>query len=89
MKENRVFDDLTRLFADAGEVAHGVRREAETALRAQFERAAQAMNFVTREEFEAVREMAARARDENERLRARIETLEAQSTTARRAEAGS
>ena len=77
MKENRVFDDLTRLMADAGEVVHGVRREAETALRAQAERLLSAMDVVTREEFEAVREMAAKARDENEKLRARLDALEA------------
>ncbi|WP_395667139.1 accessory factor UbiK family protein [Methylocella sp.] len=78
MKENRVFDDLSRLMADAGDVVHGVRREAETALRAQAERLLSAMDIVTREEFEAVRDMAAKARDENEKLRARLDALEAE-----------
>ncbi len=80
MKENRVFDDLTRLMADAGEVAHGVRREAETALRTQLERLLSTMNIVTREEFEAVKEMAAKARGENERLSAKLAALEAELT---------
>ena len=73
----RIFDDFARLMTDAAGVAHGVRREAETAVKTQAERLLATMNVVSREEFEAVREMAALARDENETLKARIAALEA------------
>ncbi len=73
----RIFDDFARLMTDAAGVAHGVRREAETAVKTQAERLLATMNVVSREEFEAVREMAALARDENEMLKARIAALEA------------
>jgi BMFP domain-containing protein YqiC len=73
----RIFDDFAQLMTDAAGVASGVRREAETALKTQVERLLATMNVVTREEFEAVREMAALARNENEALRARIVALEA------------
>ena len=73
----RFMDDVARLVTDAAGVAHGVRREAETVMRTQTERILATMNVVTREEFEAVREMAARARDENDALKRRIEALEA------------
>ena len=73
----RLLDDMAKLMSDAAGVAHGVRREAETAVRSQAERLLATMNVVTREEFEAVREMAALARDENEVLKRRIAALEA------------
>ena len=73
----RIFDDFARLMTDAAGVAHGVRREAETAVRTQAERLLATMNVVTREEFEAVRDMAALAREENEALKLRIAALEA------------
>ena len=73
----RIFDDFARLMTDAAGVAHGVRREAETAVKTQAERLLATMNVVSREEFEAVREMVALARDENELLKARIAALEA------------
>ncbi len=72
----RIFDDFAKLMTDAAGMAHGARREAETAVKAQFERVLSTMNVVTREEFEAVREMAALAREENEELRRRITLLE-------------
>ena len=72
-----LFADVTRLMGDAVGVAQGVRREAETLAKTQIERALSTMNVVTREEFEAVRDMAALARDENERLEKRIAELEA------------
>ncbi len=72
-----LFADVTRLMSDAVGVAQGVRREAETLAKTQIERALSTMNVVTREEFEAVRDMAALARDENERLEKRIAELEA------------
>ena len=74
---NRFLDDLARLFQDAAGMAEGARREVEDFLRARMERILVGMDLVTREEFEAVREMAIRAREENERLSARIAALEA------------
>jgi BMFP domain-containing protein YqiC len=76
MPQSRVFDDLAKLMTDAAEVALGVRREAETAVKSQLERLLLAMDVVTREEFEAVKEMAAKAREENEKLNQRIALLE-------------
>lgn len=71
----RLFDEIAKLATDAAGVAQGVRREAETAVKSQFERMLSDMDLVQREEFEAVREMAAKARDENDALRADIEAL--------------
>jgi BMFP domain-containing protein YqiC len=73
----RILDDLARLVTDAAGVAQGVRREAETLARAQLDRLVVSMDLVSREEFEAVRDMAARAREENEALERRIAALEA------------
>lgn len=78
MSANKVFDDFTRLMTDAADVAQGVRREAETAMKSQIDRVLATMNVVTREEFEAVKQMAARAREENERLSQRLAALEAE-----------
>ena len=58
-----MFDDFSRLMSDATEIAQGVRREAESAVKSQVERFLSAMDIVSREEFEAVREMAIAARD--------------------------
>jgi BMFP domain-containing protein YqiC len=77
MAQNKIFDDVARLFTDAAGMAQGVRREAEGVVKAQFERMIRDMDVVTREEFEAVREMAVLAREENERLEARVAALEA------------
>lgn len=73
----RLFDDISRLMTDAAGLADGARREVETLVRSQLERLMSGMDFVSREEFEAVREMAARARDQNEKLEGRISALEA------------
>lgn len=72
----RIFDDLGKLVSDAAGMAQGVRREAETMVKTQIERLLASMDVVTREEFEAVRDMAAAAREENESLKARIAALE-------------
>jgi BMFP domain-containing protein YqiC len=72
----RIFDDFSRLMTDASGLAAGVRREIETAVRGQVERLLAAMDVVSREEFEAVKQMAVLARDENERLEKRILALE-------------
>ncbi|CAD7024051.1 hypothetical protein REJC140_00415 [Pseudorhizobium endolithicum] len=74
---NRILDDFAKLMTDAAGAAQGLRREVETAFQSQAERFLNNMDVVKREEFEAVREMAARARDENDALKARIEALEA------------
>jgi len=73
----RFFDEMARLVNDAAGVAQGVRREAETVMKGQFERVVRDMDFVKREEFEAVKDLAAAAREENERLAERIAALEA------------
>ena len=73
----RLFDDLSRLMTDAAGLADGAKREVETLARAQLERLMAGMDLVSREEFEAVREMAALARTQNDKLEARIAALEA------------
>jgi BMFP domain-containing protein YqiC len=73
---NRLLDEFAKLMTDMAGVAQGVRREVETAFKSQAERFLGEMDIVQREEFEAVREMAARARDENESLKKRIAALE-------------
>ena len=74
---NRFFDEAARLMNDAAGVAQGVRREFDTMLRHQAERILGDLDVVRREEFEAVKEMARLAREENEALKARIAALEA------------
>ncbi|PKQ01656.1 MAG: hypothetical protein CVT73_22290 [Alphaproteobacteria bacterium HGW-Alphaproteobacteria-12] len=83
--QNRIFDELGRLFTNAAGAAHGVRQEIETVLRGQAERLIADMDLVTREEFEAVRAMAQLAREENEALKARLDALEkAQKSAAKK-----
>jgi len=74
---NRILDEFARLMTDAAGAAQGLRREAETAFRAQAERLLNSMDVVQREEFEAARDMAVKAREENEKLAERIAALEA------------
>lgn len=74
--QNRLLDDLARVASGALGVASGVREEVEGRLRQQFERILQQMDLVTREEFEAVQAMAAKARDEQEALAERVAALE-------------
>ena len=74
---NSIVEEFARLASDAAGVATGMRREAETLLKTQLERLLSTMDMVSREEHEAVKEMAAAARDGNERLEARIAALEA------------
>jgi len=73
---NRILDEFAKLMTDAAGAAQGVRREVETAFRSQAERILNTMDVVQREEFEAVREMAVKARAENDRLAARLAALE-------------
>jgi BMFP domain-containing protein YqiC len=74
---NRIMDEFAKLMTDAAGAAQSVRREVETMFNAQAERWLNSMDLVKREEFEAVREMAIKARDENDALLARLEALEA------------
>lgn len=73
---NKVFDDLSQLMTNAMGVAQGAKQEADTAMRSWVDRWLADRDFVTREEFDAVRAMAQKAREENEALKARIEALE-------------
>ncbi len=74
---NRFFDDVARLMNDAAGAAQGVRREFETLFRSQAERVLRELDVVRREDFEAVKDMARIAREENEALKARVAVLEA------------
>jgi BMFP domain-containing protein YqiC len=74
---NRIFDDIARLMTDAAGAAQGMRREAETVIKSQLEKLMRDLDVVTREDFEAVREMALIAREENDKLAARLAALEA------------
>ena len=74
---NRFFDEVGKLMNDAAGVAGGVRREFDTMMRTQAERILRELDVVQREEFEAVKDMARLAREENEALKVRIAALEA------------
>jgi len=73
---NKVFEDFQQLFTNAMGVAQGARTEAETAMKSWMDRWLADRDLVTREEFDAVRAMAQKAREENEVLKARILALE-------------
>lgn len=89
----RLMDEIAKLATDAAGVAQGVRREVETAVKSQLERVIADMDLVPREDFEAVKEMAANARDENDALRTDLDALRekveqlanAKTSTARKA----
>jgi len=74
---NRLFEELAKVMTDAAGAAQGVQQEVHTMMRAQGERILREMDVVAREDFEAVRLMAQKAREENEKLEARIAALEA------------
>ncbi len=74
---NRLLDEFAKLMTDAAGAAQGLRREAETVMQAQAERMLEKLDVVKREEFEAVRAMAEKARGENERLSELVTQLEA------------
>jgi BMFP domain-containing protein YqiC len=74
---NRFLDEMARLMNDAAGVASGVRREVDAVFRSQADRILRELDVVKREEFEAVKDMARIAREENEGLKARIAALEA------------
>jgi hypothetical protein len=75
---NKILDDVSQLMTNAMGVAQGAREEAENAMKSMLDRWLADRDFVTREEFDAARAMAQKAREENEALKARIEALEAQ-----------
>ena len=73
---NKIMDDISQLMTNAMGVAQGAKDEAETAMKSLMDRWLADRDFVTREEFDAVRTMAQKAREENEALKARIDALE-------------
>lgn len=73
---NKVLDDISQLMTNAMGVAQGAKTEAETAMKSMMDRWLADRDFVTREEFDAVRAMAQKAREENEALKARLDALE-------------
>ena len=86
--DNKLLDDLARVAGSAIGTLQGVRDEVEVRLRDQFERILSRMDLVTREEFDAVKAMAAAARRENSALKKRIEALEASASPSRKAASG-
>jgi BMFP domain-containing protein YqiC len=74
--QTRFFDELAKLMTNAAGAAQGLRREVDTLVHSQMERVLNNMELVKRDEFEAVKAMAAKAREENEALSARIAALE-------------
>ena len=75
--KNRFMDDMSQIMTNAMGVAQGAKDEAENAMKSLMDRWLADRNFVTREEFDAVRAMAQKARAQNDELSARLETLEA------------
>ena len=73
---NRILDDLAKLMTDAAGAAQGVRREVQGVMKSQVEKLLADVDVVRREEFEAVKAMAEKARAENERLAARLAEME-------------
>ncbi len=73
---SKVFEDLSQLMTNAMGVAQGAKDEAESAMKSMLDRWLADRDFVTREEFDAVRAMAQKAREENEALKARLDALE-------------
>jgi BMFP domain-containing protein YqiC len=74
--ENRILDGMARLFTNAAGAAQAFKSEMETMMKARFERLIADLDFVPREEFDAVKAMAARARADSDRLAARVAELE-------------
>ncbi len=75
--QSAFFDEIAKMMTEAAGAADGVRREAETVMKSRLQNLVADMEFVTREEFEAVRDMARAAREENQALKARLDALEA------------
>ncbi|MCX8227628.1 MAG: accessory factor UbiK family protein [Sulfitobacter sp.] len=73
---NKIFDDISQMMTNAMGVAQGAKTEAETAMKGMMDRWLADRDFVTRDEFDAVRAMAQKAREENEALKARLDAME-------------
>lgn len=82
---NKIFDDISQLMTNAMGVAQGAKDEAETAMKGWIDRWMADRDLVTREEFDAVRAMAQKAREENEALKARLDALETVNKSVKRA----
>ncbi len=74
---SRFFDELAKLMGNAADAAQGVRREIDTLVQSQVERVLNNLEVVKREDFEVVKTMAAKAREENDQLSKRLDELEA------------
>ncbi|MCJ2090818.1 accessory factor UbiK family protein [Methylobacterium sp. E-005] len=85
---NRLFDDFARLMTDAAGAAQGVRREAETVVRAQLERVIRDLDIASREELDVLRDLVTSLQAQNEALAARVTALEAKSGPAAAGAAG-
>jgi BMFP domain-containing protein YqiC len=81
---DRIADEFAKFMTDAAGFAQGMKREADTFVKTQAERFLRDMDLPSREEFEAVREMAVKAREENERLAARVAALEVEVAALKR-----
>lgn len=79
--QNKFLDDLSQLMTNAMGVAQGAREEAETAMKSMLDRWLADREFVTREEFDAVRAMAQKAREENDSLKARLDAMDERGST--------
>lgn len=77
---NKLFDDMSKLMSNAMGVAQGAKTEAETAMKGWIDRWMADRDFVTREEFDAVKAMAQKAREDNAALQARLDALDAKSS---------
>ena len=86
---NRIFDDFAKMASGAVHTLGGLREEVETRVRERLERLAADMDLVTREEFDAVKAMAAKAREEQEALASRLTALEAELAQERKGSRGS
>lgn len=84
----RIADEFAKFMTDAAGFAQGMKREADTFVKTQAERFLRDMDLPSREEFEAVRDMAVKAREENEELKARIDALEASLKVAAKTKPG-
>ncbi len=73
---SKILDDVSQLMTNAMGVAQGAREEAETAIKSIIDRWLADHDFVTREEFDAVKAMAQKAREENDKLKARLDAVE-------------
>jgi len=85
---NRLFDDLARLMTDAAGAAQGVRREAETVVKAQIERVVRDLDIASREELDVLRDLVTNLQAQNEALSARVAALEAKAGSAAAGAAG-